>query len=230
MKNRRLDNNSSTPLLLRFLAPGPMLRSHPGLFLALFIYLCVALSYFFIVPIFEAPDEWTHTGHIKHIADGNGLPVMLPGQGIWGGQQPPLYYVIGAVLVQPFDLTDFEDYLERTKNPHASLGYALDPGNKNNYLHGSDENFPYQGLSLTVHILRLYSMIFGLITVTFTYLTAFEIFGFRFSIFDSPAENPPSHISHPKTICVHCRFIHGYPTDVRLHHRLCSQRTGQYGL
>lgn len=192
--NWRLDNHLSFPLLLR--SPAPL--HHPGLFLALLIYLCLALSYFFIVPIFEAPDEWTHTGYVKYIAEGNGLPVMLPGQGIWGGQQSPLYYVIGAILVQPFDLTDFADYLERSKNPHASLGYALDPGNKNNYLHTPDENFPYRSLSLTVHVLRLYSMIFGLTTVIFTYLTALEIFTSRSDNPKSKISKIPERVQNPK--------------------------------
>jgi len=84
--------------------PQQILRNHLGLFIALLVYLFLALAYFFIVPIFEGPDEWTHTGHVKYIAEGNGLPVMLPGQGIWGGQQPPLYYTIGALLVPPFAL------------------------------------------------------------------------------------------------------------------------------
>lgn len=150
-------------------------HNHPGLLAALLIYLILAFSYFFIVPIFEAPDEWTHIGHIKHIATGKGLPVMLPGQGIWGGHQPPLYYAIGAVLVQPFEFTNFEAYLANNTNPHASIGYALDPGNKNVYLHQPDEAFPYRGLSLTVHFLRLYSMLFGLVAIIFTYLTAFEL-------------------------------------------------------
>jgi hypothetical protein len=123
---------------------------------------------------------------------------MLPGRGIWGGQQPPLYYAIGALLVQPFDLDNFDDYLKSTKNPHASLGYALDPGNKNNFLHTPAENFPYQGLSLTVHILRLYSMAYGLIALIFIYLTAYEILDFAlrafggFPIFDLPSSNPKS--------------------------------------
>jgi hypothetical protein len=152
-----------------------VVNAQPGLGLALLIYLGLALSYFFIVPIFEAPDEWTHTGHVKYIAEGNGLPVMLPGRGIWGGQQPPLYYIIGAALVQPFELAAFDRYAERTRNPHASLGYALDPGNKNNYLHDPTENFPYRGLALTVHVLRLYSMVYGLLTLVFIYLTASEL-------------------------------------------------------
>ncbi len=150
--------------------------AHPGLLIALVVYLVMALAYFFISPIFEGPDEWTHTGHVKHIAEGNGLPVMLPGQGIWGGQQPPLYYVLGALLVQPFELEGVQAYEDHTRNPHASLGYALDPGNKNNYLHHPGENFPWRGLSLTVHILRLYSMSLGLIALIFSYFTAFELF------------------------------------------------------
>ena len=152
----------------------------PGLFLALVVYLGLALAYFFIVPIFEGPDEWTHTGHVGYIAEGNGLPVMLPGRGIWGGQQPPFYYVTGALLMQPFDLDDFDDYEPEARNPHAALGYALDPGNKNNYLHRPAENFPYQGLSLAVHVLRLYSISLGLVALVFVYLTALELWAWYF--------------------------------------------------
>jgi len=148
---------------------------HRGLCLALTVYLYFASLYFFLVPIFEGPDEWTHSGHVKFIAEGHGLPVMLPGQGIWGGQQPPLYYVGGALLMQPFDLRRFDDYDPGRKNPHASLGYALDPGNKNNYLHLADEAFPYHNLTLAVHFLRLYSIGYGLITLIFIYLTANDL-------------------------------------------------------
>jgi hypothetical protein len=147
---------------------------HPGMFLALGIYVALAMAYFLVMPIFEGPDEWTHTGHIKYIADGNGLPVMLPGQGIWGGQQPPLYYAVGAILMQPFELNGVADYEENRRNPHAAIGYALDPGNKNNYLHTPAENFPYQGLSLAVHVLRLYSIVLGGAALIIIYFTAHE--------------------------------------------------------
>lgn len=150
------------------------MKSHPGLIIALCLYVGLSLSYFFIMPIFEGPDEWTHTGHIQYMAEGYGLPVMLPGQGIWGGQQPPLYFVGGAVLVQPFTLEGVQDYELNRRNPHAAIGYALDPGNKNNYLHTPAENFPYRGLALTVHVLRLYSMAWGVVALIFIYLTAFD--------------------------------------------------------
>ncbi len=171
--------------------PSSLPAFQPGLLAALALYLCLALAYFFIVPIFEAPDEWTHTGHIKHIAEGQGLPVMLPGQGIWGGQQPPLYYALGALIVQPFSLDGFNRFLEDNRNPHASIGYALDPGNKNNYLHGPDESFPYRGLALTVHVLRLYSMGFGLLGLVFMYLTAYELMNGRVSSWASPGTEGP---------------------------------------
>lgn len=183
MKNEHMSEaaNQQDKNILLPRPPAPLrLSHHPGLFLALLVYLFLAGCYFFIVPIFEAPDEWTHTGHVKYIAEGNGLPVMLPGQGIWGGQQPPLYYALGALLVQPFKLDEFEDYLKTAKNPHASLGYALDPGNKNNFLHTASEDFPYHGLSLAVHALRLYSMVYGVIAIIFIYLTTFELYGLRF--------------------------------------------------
>ena len=179
--------NQVIPSLASLLSsPARLLRAHPGLIIALLLYLLFASAYFFIVPIFEGPDEWTHTGHVKYIAEGHGLPVMLPGQGIWGGQQPPLYYAVGALLVQPFDLNGVEKYEEHRRNPHAAIGYALDPGNKNNYLHTSAEEFPYHGLSLTVHILRLYSVLYGLIALVFTYLTALEFGRSQFSIQYSP--------------------------------------------
>ncbi|MCB0162963.1 MAG: hypothetical protein KDI79_01980 [Anaerolineae bacterium] len=182
----------STPTASVFTHLSP--KAQPGLWLALGVYLLCTLTYFFIVPIFEAPDEWTHTGHVKYIAEGNGLPVMLPGQGIWGGQQPPLYYAIGALLVQPFELDAFDGYAERTRNPHRSLGYALDPGNKNNYLHSPDESLPYHGLALTVHILRLYSITFGLITLIFIYLTALDLAAHQFP--HLPSSNSPSSASN----------------------------------
>jgi len=180
-----------------------LLRAHPGLFLAILVYLLLALSYFFIVPIFEGPDEWTHTGHVKYIAEGNGLPVMLPGQGIWGGQQPPLYYALGALLVQPFELDGVQVYEENRRNPHASIGYALDPGNKNNYLHQPSEQFPYRGLALTVHVLRLYSMIFGVVTLIFVYLNALE-FSSNPDTFRSPlhASRSPLYASRFATFVV----------------------------
>ncbi len=204
-----------------FPTPYSLLHSHPGLLLAIGVYLLLALCYFFIVPIFEAPDEWTHTGHVKHIAEGKGLPVMLPGQGIYGGQQPPLYYVGGALLVQPFELDSFGAYLKAQANPHSSMGYALDPGNKNNFLHTPAEAFPYQGLSLTVHILRLYSMLFGLVALIFTYFTATEIYDFGFTIYDDSPRSEAKRDLHspphsPFTIHHSPFTIHFFATAVAL--------------
>ena len=57
--------------------------------------------------------------------------VMLPGQGIWGGQQPPLYYTIGALLDDYRDLGVNRLVALRGDMPSgmggAQLVYANDP-------------------------------------------------------------------------------------------------------
>jgi hypothetical protein len=150
------------------------LRTHPGLFIALGVYLVLSLLYWAVVPMFEAPDESFHTEYVKHIADGRGLPLMKPGYGFRGGHQPPLYYMLGALVSLPFDLEHYWDF--RVPNPHASLGYALDVGNKNNFVHSPAEDFPWHGVPLTVHMLRLYSMAWGALGIVFTYLAGLELF------------------------------------------------------
>src|SRR5512136_1499351 len=150
------------------------LRTHPGLFIALGVYLALSLLYWAVVPMFEAPDESFHIEYVKHIADGRGLPLMKPGYGFRGGHQPPLYYMLGALVSLPFDLEHYWDF--RVPNPHASLGYALDVGNKNNFIHTPAEDFPWHGVPLTVRVLRLYSLAWGALGIVFTYLAGLELF------------------------------------------------------
>jgi hypothetical protein len=49
-------------------------------------------------------------------------------------------------------------------------------GNVNLLIHTSEESFPYRGISLGVHVLRLLSVLMGTGTVLITYLIALEIF------------------------------------------------------
>jgi hypothetical protein len=116
------------------------------------------------------------------------------------------------------------DYEANRRNPHAAIGYALDPGNKNNYLHTPAENFPYQGLSLAVHVLRLVSMALGGVALIIIYFTAYEFATYALSqSFNSlwpggtvssvayDAEGSPPHKSSPSphTLGETSRFIAG---------------------
>ena len=140
----------------------------------------VALSGYYSVatPIFEASDELWHYPYIKNIADGNGLPVQIPGdkRNYWQqeGGQPPLYYWLGALTTFWIDTGDIGDLY--WKNPHASIGIPNADGNKNMVIHTAGESFPYHGVPLAVHVVRLLSILMASGTVYVTYLLGRELF------------------------------------------------------
>jgi len=156
---------------------GNICREYWGLALVLTAFLFLGVVYGTLTPLFETPDEIQHYFHIKHIADGKGLPVLRPrGEALYEqeGGQPSLYYLFGAATTFWVDTDDAEDLLEF--NPYVNLGVPARHGNKNLLLHTSRESFPYTGTSLAVHIVRYLSLIFGVLTVVATYLMAREVF------------------------------------------------------
>ncbi len=159
--------------------------SHTVWLLAILLgYLLLAIAFSMVVPIYEAPDELQHVFYVKHLADGNGLPVLdvdsgrpwheegfppRPYTDVWSqeGGQPPLYYAIGALFTSGIDTSGAE--AEIHLNPHANIGEPRVPGNKNRTVHPPSENWPWRGMPAAVHILRFYSILLGLGTVYFTY-------------------------------------------------------------
>ncbi|MBC7223883.1 MAG: phospholipid carrier-dependent glycosyltransferase, partial [Anaerolineae bacterium] len=136
----------------------------------------VAGMYSVVTPVFEAPDEIQHFYYVKHLVETRRLPVQGPeGKDTWAqeGSQPPLYYILAAVLASPVDLSDTEEVV--WLNPQANVGDPLWPANKNRIVHREDEEFPYQGTVLAVHLARLLSVVLGAGTVWFAYLLAREL-------------------------------------------------------
>jgi 4-amino-4-deoxy-L-arabinose transferase-like glycosyltransferase len=135
-------------------------------------FIVLALIYAWATPIFEASDELWHFGVVNHIANTGELPVQVIGiETPWEqeGSQPPLYYLIAAVLVAPIDRSDFE--VVRQPNPHAIAGVPGAVGNKNLVLH--DTPHPaLQGTTLAVYLVRLFSIGLGVVTVYGIYRTA----------------------------------------------------------
>ena len=91
-----------------------------ALILALFIIL--GITYAVVTPVFEASDELWHYPMIRHLADGNPLPVQVfdPAQaGPWKQEasQPPLYYYLGAALTFWIDTSNMAEV--RRENPHV---------------------------------------------------------------------------------------------------------------
>jgi 4-amino-4-deoxy-L-arabinose transferase-like glycosyltransferase len=140
-------------------------------------YVALAILYSVATPIFEASDELWHYPMVKHLADnGLALPVQNPAvPTTWRqeGSQPPLYYLIAAVLTSGIDTSDLE-YVRRI-NPHADIGLVRPDGNVNMIVH-RDEAFPWQGTVLAVHVARFFSVALGLGTVIVTAQLARALF------------------------------------------------------
>ncbi len=142
-------------------------------------YVILAVLYSVVTPIFEASDELWHYPMVKYLAD-NGLALppqdpVNPGPWRQEGSQPPLYYMIGAILTGGIDTSDIE--FVRRINPHADIGIIRPDGNANMMVHRqAAETFPWRGTTLAVHIVRFFSIALGLGTVLVTYQLGREIF------------------------------------------------------
>ncbi|MBA3874667.1 MAG: DUF2142 domain-containing protein, partial [Anaerolineae bacterium] len=138
-------------------------------------FLILSLIYCWATPPLEASDELWHFGMINTIANTGQLPVQHPGIKTayeQEGSQPPLYYLIAALLVKGVDRSDFDTV--RQPNPHAIAGIPGNVGNKNLVLH--DTPHPdLKGTVLAVYIARLFSIVCGCITIFSIYMAAREI-------------------------------------------------------
>jgi 4-amino-4-deoxy-L-arabinose transferase-like glycosyltransferase len=142
-------------------------------------YVIVASLYSIVTPIFEVSDELWHYPMVKYLADhGLQLPPQDPASpGPWRqeGSQPPLYYILSAMLTAGIDTSDMD--LARRINPHADIGIVRPDGNANMIVHRTEmEAFPWHGTTLAVHIIRFFSIALGLGTVLVTYQLARKIF------------------------------------------------------
>lgn len=141
------------------------------------VFAVLSLIYTWATPPLEASDELWHFGMINTIADTGELPVQHPGvKTVYEqeGSQPPLYYLISAILVKGIDRSDFD--LVRQPNPHAVAGVPGNVGNKNLVLHDSAHP-PLERTVLAVYVTRLFSIILGCVTVGSIYMAA-RVFGF----------------------------------------------------
>ncbi len=139
--------------------------------LLLLVFLVVATAYSIAIPLFEGPDEDDHFRYVKFLADYHALPIQLfqPGGGIAGhqGWQPPLYYGLEALVISPVDTSDFKEHLWR--NPAASFQGDRACCGRNLYFHTRSEDFPYTRTTLAVHLARLVTILFGLVTLATIY-------------------------------------------------------------
>ncbi len=147
-----------------------------GIGLILVLFLVLGVYYSVTVPIFEAPDEMQHFFFARYVADTWDLPVQTPNTpALWAqeGSQPPLYYLLAALVMAPVRVERAADYL--WENPHRNVGVPFEPGNKNYLVHTERERWPYRDLPLAVHLARWLSLFLGAGTVLGTWFLAHEL-------------------------------------------------------
>ena len=155
----------------------PKLTEKRILPLILILFFILGACYTFMTPVFEASDELWHYPMVRHLADGNALPVQPfdPEQaGPWKQEasQPPLYYYLGALLTFWIDTSDMEEI--RWLNPHVDNGIITEDGNINLVVHDPEAN-PWEGTLLAVRLVRLFSLVLGTLTVFLTYYIAKQV-------------------------------------------------------
>ncbi len=147
-----------------------MTRYRLSLGLILLGYLAITLGYSIYNPLFESPDEQWHFFTADYIATNGRLPIVEPATSDWLGQeaaQPPLYYLLGALIIAPIDTAGATDSL--WLNPYAWIGNADALANVNRMVHTPGEAWPWKGYALAAHLLRVFSTLLGLGTLLAIY-------------------------------------------------------------
>ena len=131
--------------------------------------------YSVLVPIWEAPDEPEHFQYVRYLLEDHSLPSVLPSIQFDGnneGKQPPLYYLLALPFAAGVDLSEADRI---RMNPHFTWPGA--PDNNVTAVHVLDENWPYHGIFLAAHRIRLLSALLGMVTVALTYRVALAASG-----------------------------------------------------
>jgi 4-amino-4-deoxy-L-arabinose transferase-like glycosyltransferase len=148
------------------------------LLLIMVAYGLLAITYLLATPPLEASDEYKHYPVVQHIQTHQQLPILDPeSPGLWlqEGAQPPLYYLLTAVLTWPIDTSDLSELHQ--KNEQAFIGNPNQVGNKNLILHDPvREAFPWQGSVLAIYLIRLASIVLGMGTIGVTAVLVHRLF------------------------------------------------------
>src|SRR5574341_478433 len=129
------------------------------------LYAILNIAYSIAFPIFESWDELHHYDYVRSLIEQRNLPVIAEGEGETEFHQPPAYYLITALLT-PYLPTD--DYRPEENNAFAQPYWYQH--NKNRYIHlRSVEGWPWHGIALNVHVMRLLGLLWGGAAIILTY-------------------------------------------------------------
>ena len=134
----------------------------------LLAYLLITLGYGVVNPLFEAPDEHHHFFTALHIAEtGTWPPADETTLARQEAAQPPLYYLLVALIIAPLDTSNAAAAL--WSNPYVQAGISDSPANSNAFVHTPREDWPWHGWVLAAHLARMVSTLLGVGTLVCVY-------------------------------------------------------------
>ena len=143
-----------------------------GLAIVLIGYVCLTLAYSVVNPLFESPDEFNHYDFVRYLIDRHELPVQTLGKQT-EYFEPPLYYAISSLVIGAVPV---EAYTPQVNPFFGYEAYRLGVDNKALYIHSAQEAFPYHGTALAAHLLRGFSILLGVLSLTIAFLALGEVF------------------------------------------------------
>jgi hypothetical protein len=153
-----------------------------GFTIVLIGYVCLALAYSIVNPLFESPDESNHYDFVRYLIDRRELPVQTLGK-LTEYFEPPLYYAISALLIGGVPV---DTYAPQVNPFFGYQAYRFGVDNKALYIHSAQEAFPYQGTALAVHLLRGFSILLGTLSLIVSFQALCEVFKHRLQSSVSP--------------------------------------------
>lgn len=144
-------------------------RDHWGIVLILALFITLGLAYSVANPLHEATDEVRHYRFVRHIVQEGALPVQGQGECLIQSHHPPLYYLLGAAATVWID-TGRDVCFQPPLNPFWNYRYwEVGVDNKNQYLHGPAERFPWPAERRAALLMRAVNVLLGALTVWLTW-------------------------------------------------------------
>lgn len=136
----------------------------------LILYLLFGLGFNLVIPLGEGPDEPAHFSYVQYLARQRSLPILKPrytDNATVEAYQPPLYYLLGALLTWPVLVSDAE-LLFNAAPP--------DSGRSPHFRH-VPVSAALRGSLLAWRLLRTLSLLLGLVTLLTVHQAARLVFG-----------------------------------------------------
>ncbi len=164
------------------------MRQHRPLFVILILFAVAVLAQQAVLPLFEGSDEPLHYAYIEHLRATGSLPdrdERLSSATRQESGQPPLTYIVGALLADTFRLPALPDLMPqtrdalvgKTRNPWNTPGNIWNRVDNHNYYYNSANADPE--IARAMYSLRLTSLVYGIIAIIGAYGAASEIFDRR---------------------------------------------------